>query len=252
VTPRRRHAARAGTRGPRTILVTGGAQGLGAAMVRRFSADGYKVAAADTDLPAAQQLAEATGCLFFPADVGVSAENQAAVHATVDYFGGLDAACLNAGLPVGKMIGDDFDPGRCRHGMQVNLDGTVYGMNAALPRLQARGGGAILFTSSLADIAPATDPYCCAAKHALIGLARSLAQILQSDHATVNAICPGFIDTRLIAAVRANLAAYGIAIAGADQAPPWPRPYWILRPPGKPGKCKPASRLLPSGSPASG
>lgn len=139
------------------------------------------------------------------------------MHATVDCFCGLDAECLNAGLPVGKMIGDDFDPGRYRPGMQVNRDGAVYGVNAALPQLRGRGGGAILFTSSRAGIAPATDPYYCAAKHALIGRARSLALLPQGDHVTVNAICPGFIDTRLITAVRDNLAAHGSAIAGADE-----------------------------------
>ena len=92
-------------------------------------------------------------------------------------------------------------PGRYWHGMQANLDGAVYGLNAALPYLRARGGGAILITSSLAGTASAADPYYSAAKHALIGLTRSFALIPRKDNITVNAICPGFIDTRLVTTV---------------------------------------------------
>ncbi len=211
-----RGGSRADRAEPRTVLVTGGAHGLGAAMVRRFIADGDRVAVADIDLAAGRELAERTGCLFVRADVGVFADNQAAVQRTVERFGGLDAVCLNAGGPGGTSIGTGFDPERYRRGMRVNLDGSVYGANAALPHLRARGGGAILITSSIAGLAPAVDLYYAAAKHALIGLTRSLALLLHQDNITVNALCPGFIDTRIIAPVRDALTAHGIAIADVD------------------------------------
>jgi NAD(P)-dependent dehydrogenase (short-subunit alcohol dehydrogenase family) len=207
----------AGRDGPRTVLVTGGAQGLGAAMVRRFTSAGHRVAVADTELAAGRRLALATGCLFIPTDVTVFTENQAAVRETVEQFGGLNTVCLNAGIPVAAATGSDFDPDLYRHGVQVNLDGAVYGVNAALPHLRAAGGGAILVTSSLAGIAPAVDPYYAATKHALIGLARSFALILAKDDITVNALCPGFMDTRLIASVRDALIAHGVAIADVEQ-----------------------------------
>lgn len=200
------------TQKSRVILITGGANGLGAAMVRHFTAAGHCVAVADTDAAASQQLAEVTGCLFIPTDVGVFADNQAAVTKTVERFGRLDAVCLNAGVPGGTSIGERFDPDRYRQSMRVNLDGVVYGANAALPHLRANSG-AILITSSIAGIAPATDLYYSAAKHALIGFTRSLALLLQKDHITVNAICPGFINTRIIARVRDALTARAIAIA---------------------------------------
>jgi NAD(P)-dependent dehydrogenase (short-subunit alcohol dehydrogenase family) len=201
----------------RTVLVTGGAQGLGAAMVRHFTTAGHQVAIADIDMAAGQHLAGRTGCLFVPTDVGVFAQNQAAVREAVERFGGLDAVCLNVGIPGGTSIGDRFDPDRYRHSMQVNLDGVVYGMNAALPHLRSRGSGAILITSSLAGIAPATDLYYSAAKHALIGLTRSLALLLRQDHITVNALCPGFINTRVIAHLRDSLTTHGFAIADPDE-----------------------------------
>jgi NAD(P)-dependent dehydrogenase (short-subunit alcohol dehydrogenase family) len=68
----------------------------------------------------------------------------------------------------------------------------------------------------VAGIAPATDPYYGAAKHALIGLTRSFARILRTEHIRVNAICPGFIDIRLIDVVRETLTTHEIAIADAD------------------------------------
>jgi NAD(P)-dependent dehydrogenase (short-subunit alcohol dehydrogenase family) len=200
----------------RTALVTGGAQGLGAALVRRLTAAGHQVAVADIDVAAGHRLVEATGCLFVPTDVAVFAESEVAVRATVERFGGLDTLCVNAGVAVGASVGAVFDPDRYRRGMAVDLDGAVYAINAALPSLRARGGGAVLITSSLAGISPATDPYYSAAKHALIGLTRSFARILRDDHITVNALCPGFIDTRLIAGVRDKLTTHGIAIADAD------------------------------------
>lgn len=101
--------------------------------------------------------------------------------------------------------------------MRVDLDGAVYAINAALPSLRTNGGGSVLVVSSLAGISPATDPYYSAAKHALIGLTRSFGLILRDDHIRVNAICPGFIDTRLIAAVRQSLITHRIAIADVDQ-----------------------------------
>jgi NAD(P)-dependent dehydrogenase (short-subunit alcohol dehydrogenase family) len=210
--------SRASSAEPRTVLITGGANGLGAALVRHFTSIGDQVAVADTDLAAGQELAGATGCLFVATDVGVYAENQAAVRATIERYGRLDAVCLNAGIPGGTSIGAGFDPQRYRRGMQVNVDGVVYGINAALPHLRDRGG-AILITSSIAGLAPAADLYYSAAKHALIGLARSLVMLLHEDNITVNVLCPGFLDTRIIAPVRQALTEHDIAIAAvADMA----------------------------------
>lgn len=212
-----RGITRTGATALRTVLVTGGAHGIGAAMVRHFVAAGCDVALADIDVGAGRDVADGTGCLFVRTDVGVFADNQAAVQQAVERFGGLDAVCLNAGIGGGTSVGADFDPDRYRHGMDVNLDAVVYGVNAALPHLRAGAGGAVLVTSSLAGIAPSMDLYYSAAKHALIGLTRSLAMVLWNENITVNAICPGFVDTRLVASVRDQLTAHGILLAATDE-----------------------------------
>jgi NAD(P)-dependent dehydrogenase (short-subunit alcohol dehydrogenase family) len=198
---------------PRTIMVTGGASGLGEALVRRLSEDGHQVAAADCDETACHRLAGETGCLAITADVSVPGDNERAVRTVVGLFGGLVAVCLNAGIPGGTSIGERFDPGQYRRSMSVNLDGVVYGVNAALPHLRSSTRAAILITASVAGIAPSPDLYYAAAKHALIGLTRSLALLLQPEHITVNAICPGFIDTPILAGVRQDLTDHGFALA---------------------------------------
>ncbi|QHC26931.1 SDR family NAD(P)-dependent oxidoreductase [Streptomyces sp. GS7] len=202
---------------PRVVLVTGGAQGIGAAIVRRFAAAGDHVVIADTDVERGTHLAGTTGSLFVRTDVGRPDDNRAAVAAAVERFGGLDVVCLNAGVPGGISLGADFDPERYRQAMRVNLDGVVYGANAALPHLTARGGGAIVITSSLAGLAPSRDLYYSAAKHALIGLTRSLALHTHQDHITVNAVCPGIVDTRLVAPQRDAVDALGLAVADPDR-----------------------------------
>lgn len=86
----------------RAVLVTGGAHGIGAAMVRRFAAAGHQVAIADVDATAGAEVAGETGGHFIRTDVGVLADNLAAVAETVARFGRLDTVCLNAGVPIGQ------------------------------------------------------------------------------------------------------------------------------------------------------
>jgi NAD(P)-dependent dehydrogenase (short-subunit alcohol dehydrogenase family) len=151
--------------------------------------------------------------VFFPANVAIAAENRAAVAEAVSRFGGLDVACLNAGIGGGTGLGANFDPDAYRRALGVNLDGMVYGANAAVSAMRAHGrGGAIVFTASIAGLAPAADLYYATAKHALIGLMRSMAMLLAKDRISVNAICPGFVDTAIIAPVRERLLDAGLAL----------------------------------------
>lgn len=201
---------------PRRIVVTGGAQGIGAAIVRRFAGDGHRVAIADVDAEAGAALAEALDCLFLRTDVARLDHNRTAMAEAARRFDGLDVVCLNAGVGGEGGLGEDFDAERYRYSMGVNLDGVVYGANSAVPYLKANGEGAIVVTSSVAGVLPSPDLYYSAAKHGLIGLARSLALVLYRDHITVNAICPGFVNTRLIAAGLDLLAGAGLAFAEPD------------------------------------
>lgn len=203
---------------PDVVLVTGGASGIGAAVARRFARAGARVVIADIDETGGQAIAAETGGSFVPTDVTTEQGNQAAVQAAVDAFGGLDIVHLNAGIGGAFGAGADFDPERYRRILAVNIDGTMFGIRAALPALTARGGGAIVVTSSLAGLSPAPfAPVYSASKHAIIGLVRSLAPAAADSGVTINAICPGFVDTPILAGARDTLLREGLAIADPDE-----------------------------------
>ncbi|GAA0344778.1 SDR family NAD(P)-dependent oxidoreductase [Streptomyces blastmyceticus] len=200
------------------VLVTGGASGIGAAVVRRFARAGARVVIADVDERAGAAVAEVTGGLFVPTDVTREQDNQAAVRAAVTAFGGLDVVHLNAGVGGAGGAGEDFDLQRYRQTLAVNIDGTMFGIRAALPVLAPAGRGAIVVTSSLAGLAPAPfDPVYSASKHAVIGLVRSLALAWTESGVTINAVCPGFVDTPMIASVRDAIVGRGLAVADPAQ-----------------------------------
>ena len=90
--------------------------------------------------------------------------------------------------------------------MGVNLDGVVFGINAVVPAMRERGGGQIVATSSLAGLtAVPMDPIYAANKHAVVGLVRSLGPVFVQERIHLNAICPGFADTKIIEPLREML-----------------------------------------------
>ncbi|WP_067177256.1 SDR family NAD(P)-dependent oxidoreductase [Microtetraspora niveoalba] len=197
------------------VLVTGGAGGIGAAVARRFARTGARVLIADLDEAAGGALAAEIDGLFVPMDVTRERDNQAAVEAALTTFGGLDIVHLNAGTGG---AGDGFDLDSYRRVIAVNIDGTMFGIRAALPALASTGGGAIVVTSSLAGIAPNPfDPVYSASKHAIIGLVRSLAHTLSESGVTINAVCPGFVDTPMLRSIREHVLMHRLAIADPDE-----------------------------------
>jgi len=114
--------------------------------------------------------------------------------------------------------GEDFDLDLYRRAMGINLDGVVFGTHAAVPALEARGGGAILVTASLAGLAAvAMDPVYAANKHAVVGFARSMGLGLADRGIRFNAICPGFAETAIVAPFRDSLIASGMPIIAPEQ-----------------------------------
>jgi NAD(P)-dependent dehydrogenase (short-subunit alcohol dehydrogenase family) len=94
----------------------------------------------------------------------------------------------------------------------------MLGLRAALPALRETGGGAVVVTASLAGLAPATfDPVYSATKHAIVGLVRSLAPAWSDAGVTINAICPGFVDTQLITGLKELITNGGLALATPDE-----------------------------------
>ena len=198
------------------VLVTGGASGIGAAVATRFARAGANVVIADVSEEAGKALAEDLAGLFVRTDVTSQQENEAAVQAAVDTFGGLDVVHLNAGIGGPNAHGADFDLARYRRTLAVNLDGPLFGIRAAWPVLR-ENGGAIVVTSSIAGLAPAYfDPVYSATKHAVIGLVRSFAMAWAESAVTINAVCPGFIATPLIAEALDAVREQGFAVADPD------------------------------------
>ncbi|CAN5560797.1 SDR family oxidoreductase [soil metagenome] len=190
----------------KVALVTGAANGIGAAVARRLASLGARVVVADVDDAAGSALAHELGGLYVHCDVRELDENVALVAAAVDHFGGLDLVHLNAGISSGHGVGADFDLATYRRAMGINLDGVVFGIHAALPALQQRGGGSIVATASMAGLTPvALDPIYAANKAAVVALVRSLAEAHRADGILVNALCPSFAHTDIIKGIKAYL-----------------------------------------------
>jgi NAD(P)-dependent dehydrogenase (short-subunit alcohol dehydrogenase family) len=183
----------------KVALVTGGGSGIGRATAARFATAGAEVFVVDRDQAAADAVAAELGGRAFAADMGVSAEVDASFAACTDAFGGVDIAFLNAGISIGvadlaALSDDDY-----YRMMRVNVDGVVFGVRASIRAMEARGGGAIVATSSLAGLIPfAPDPVYDASKHAVVGLIRSVAVTLAAKGITANTVNPGITDTNIL------------------------------------------------------
>jgi NAD(P)-dependent dehydrogenase (short-subunit alcohol dehydrogenase family) len=201
----------------KVALVTGGASGLGRATCFELAAAGVEVVVADVDEAGGSEVAAAVGGHFVSCDVSSLAANEAAVAFAVEQCGGLDLAYLNAGVTTGTSLGPDFDEARYRRAMGINLDGVVFGTQAALKALRSGGGGAIVATASLAGLLPVPlEPIYAANKHGVVGLVRSMGPVLAGEGITINAVCPGFAESNIIADAREDLVAAGFDIIPAE------------------------------------
>ncbi len=182
-------------------LVTGGASGIGEAVVRQLAAAGARVVVADFDGAKAEALAASLpAASAFQLDVADPAAVQAMVQHTVDRFGALHLAVNNAGIGGEVAPVADHPLDAWRRVMGVNLDGVFYGMKYQIPAILASGGGAIVNMSSiLGTNGWAGSCAYVAAKHALQGLTKTAALEYAAQGLRINAVGPAFIDTPLIA-----------------------------------------------------
>ncbi|MFN8036978.1 MAG: SDR family NAD(P)-dependent oxidoreductase [Acidimicrobiia bacterium] len=201
----------------RVALITGGASGIGAAAARLLHEHGARVCIVDLPNSDGEAMAAELDGLFAPADVGESAEVDAAFDACDRELGGIDIAFLNAGVTVNVADPVDLTDEAYRRIMRVNLDGVVFGTRAAARCMTRRGGGDIVATASLAGlVAVPVDPAYAATKHAVVGWIRSVAPTLAAHGIRCNCLCPGFVDTPLLAPVRHEFVQVGFPLL--DQA----------------------------------
>lgn len=202
----------------KVALVTGGANGLGRASAARLIGQGAKVVLADIEGETGEAAAAELGADFIQTDVTVPEASQAAVDFTLEQHGKLDLAFLNAGIATGSGLIEHFDLEGYRRAMGVNLDGVVFGLNAVVPAMRENGSGWIIATSSLAGLAPTPyDPIYAANKHAVQAICRSMGPLLVEEGITLNALCPGFAETRLVDDIKEGLGEAGIPLIKVEQ-----------------------------------
>lgn len=173
----------------RLAVVTGGSRGIGAAIATRLVGEGYHVIAAARRAP--HSLPD--GIVFRPCDVAV----RASVRALFAPLKRVDALVCAAGT-AGANARDDDDA--LWHAIIAsNLHGTYYCCREALGKLPD-GSGRIITIASVLGLRGVPDQTAyCAAKHGVVGLTRSLALALAARGITVNAVCPGWVDTEMAA-----------------------------------------------------
>jgi NAD(P)-dependent dehydrogenase (short-subunit alcohol dehydrogenase family) len=202
----------------RVALITGGAGGIGLAVAHAVSRDGVRAVLADRDEAAGQAAATEVGGVFVRTDVGDPDQVRAAVEAAQQEGGQVDLVVLNAGITTGETPIELLELDRYRTIMAVNVDGVVFGIQAALPALEAAGGGAIVVTASLSGLTPyPQDPVYSMTKHAVVGLTRSLAAPLGERRITINCVCPGFVSTTLIDAYRERFSQQGLPLLTPEE-----------------------------------
>ncbi|MGA2793326.1 MAG: SDR family NAD(P)-dependent oxidoreductase [Roseiarcus sp.] len=182
----------------RRAIVTGGARGIGAAIVRALARAGVGVAIADLDLAAAQVLADEVGGAAFEIDVRDRASTQRAVERAVERLGGLDILCANAGVSTMRRAVDITDE-EWEFNLAVNARGVFLSNQIACRYFLAeKRKGVIVNTASLAGKvgAPLLAHYS-ASKFAVLGWTQALAREMAPHDIRVNAVCPGFVRTSM-------------------------------------------------------
>lgn len=197
----------------RVAVVTGGANGIGAAVCRRLAAVGATVVVVDRDPVRAHAVADETGGTAVVADLTAPDASRRALAAAEKRHGRVDLVHLNAGVLCGMPDITRVTPAQYRTVSALNVDAVFYGVQAAIPVLRRSGGGAVLVTSSIAGLNEFEfDPVYAMTKHAVTGLVRALALPLAAEGIRISAICPAFVDTGFIGPYREMFRAAGYSL----------------------------------------
>ncbi|MEJ2863727.1 SDR family NAD(P)-dependent oxidoreductase [Actinomycetospora flava] len=184
----------------RVCLVTGASSGIGAAVAERLAADGHRVALAarsedDLDAVAASIRANDGQVLPVPADVTDAEGVEGMYRAVEEAWGPVEVLVAAAGSGSGKALVDTTDDD-WRGAIELNLTAPFRCLRRALPAmLERRWGRVVVIASVVAKRGEAQVAAYTASKHGVLGLVRSAAAELASSGVTVNAVCPGYVDT---------------------------------------------------------
>jgi NAD(P)-dependent dehydrogenase (short-subunit alcohol dehydrogenase family) len=183
--------------GPRRVLVTGGASGLGAALAARFAARGDRVLV--TDLAPEADVPD--GAVYQRLDITAEQDWAAALERVRNGFGGLDVLVNNAGIAAGGRI-DRLGADHWRRVLDVNVLGAVSGCRTFVPLFKEQGSGRLVNVASAAGLVhpPAMTSYD-AGKAAVVALSESLRWELAPWGIGVSVVCPSFFRTNLAASL---------------------------------------------------
>ena len=191
----------------KVAIITGGAGGIGRAAAKLFTEEGAKVMLVDIDEKALKEVVAEIGktnATYKVADVGDPIGNQAFVAETLERFGAVDIALLNAGIegmikPINEYTPEMFDKV-----MHVNVRGVFLGLQAIMPIMRDSGGSVVISSSTAGIRAIGGMSAYVASKHAVIGLMRTAAVEGAANKIRVNTVNPSPIDTRMISSIEAQ------------------------------------------------
>ena len=191
----------------RVALVTGASKGLGAAIARRLSERGARLALVGRDADALAAVARETHGLALVADVTDAAAIVRALARAREELGPIAILVQNAGIASGAPL-EGTDDALWERTMAVNVTAPFRIARAVVPEMIRAGYGRVVHVASNAGLTgyAYTAAYC-ASKHALVGLTRALAAEVAKSGVTVNAVCPGFLDTEMTERTIATIAA---------------------------------------------
>ena len=187
----------------KTALITGGGRGIGAAIARRLSADGIRVVLTSrttTDIEAVAQALSKSGssALAMTADLADRSSTDALLARLAVEIGRVDILINNAGIaesaPLARVSDESWD-----RMLELNSTAPFRLCRALLPEMIAAGWGRVVNIASNAGVSGYRySAAYCASKHALVGMTRALAVDLAQTGVTINAVCPGWVDTRMV------------------------------------------------------
>jgi meso-butanediol dehydrogenase / (S,S)-butanediol dehydrogenase / diacetyl reductase len=185
----------------KVALITGGGTGIGAAIARRFVADGARVCITGRRKQLLEQVAHslpAGSATICTGDVTNLEDAQQMVRQTVNFGGQLDVLVNNAGIDNAGTIAE-IDPEVWKKVIDINLTGPFFMMKAAIPHFLQRGGGSIINIASLAGVRciPAMPAYC-SSKAGLIMLTQQAALDYGPSKIRCNVVCPGAVRTEML------------------------------------------------------
>lgn len=184
----------------KVVAITGGASGIGRAVALRFAQEGANVVIGDINVEGLEETAQLAGSRAHVHHLDVTDADACGtfVGSAVDRFGRLDILCNIAGV-LEMMALADQTPERWSRIMSVNVNGVAFMTRAAMPHLLKTKGNVVNLASAAGLVGVPFNSAYCASKHAVVGLTRSLAIEFANAGVRVNAVCPGGVDTPMLA-----------------------------------------------------